>query len=185
MARRKLRGRKRKLDVRRDKNGHIIYKEDVVPHMVLVRRSEISGLSVDDRRIRTVDLSSALGRLHVIGIIGAHHRDAGLRLSVADRQWSKAIGAPPPHAKNADLGITPKGKASEPPIWEKARKAFDSVRDAISPGIHWSMLESVIRDDVIPPYVLEESIHGNRMKAILVEAFDQLAKYYGLTKEDK
>ena len=176
------RGRKRRLDVKRYANGRIVYDDPVIPQMALVRRSEISGLPVDDKKLRTLDVASALGQLHVIGIIKDHHRNAGLRLFVADRQWSRAIAAPARHAKIADLGAIPKGPASEPPLWEKARQTFDSAKSAVRHGLHWKMIESVVIDDVVPPAVLDNSNHGNRMKSVLVEAFDQLAKYYGLTK---
>lgn len=176
------RGRKRRLDVKRYANGRIVYDDPVIPHMALVRRSEISGIPVDDKKLRTVDLASALGQLHILGIISGYHRDAGLRLFVADRQWSRAIAAPSRHAKIADLGAMPKGPASEPPLWEKARQTFDSAKASIKRGLHWNMVESVVMDDVVPPAVLDDSPHGRRMKSVLVEAFDQLAKYYGLTK---
>jgi len=183
MARRNRGGRKKKQGVARYESGQIIRGAEYnIPPEALQRRAELVGMNVGDKMLTKVDASSALGRLVIIGILKRHHYDAGLRLASADRNWSRAIEAGTRHARVADYGAVVRGPSSEPPEWEAARVRFTKVKESVLPGLHWSIVESVVMDDVIPPYALTECEHGRKIKAATIAAFDQLAKYYGLTE---
>lgn len=221
MARGKIRGRKRLLDIKRHPNGKPVYDGPIVPKEAIARRAELIGIERDDLTVKAVELSScglssetiarklqkpaheikamiaddkkmvsrlskidassALGRLHAMGLLQDHHKDAGLRLTVSMRHLDSASGAPRRNPIIADLGVTPKGPEREPPEFKRVKDAFDNAMNSVPQGIKRKLVECIVIDDIVPPYLLTEGENSDRLKKLAIDAFDDLAKFYRLT----
>lgn len=200
----KIKSKPRK-DGPRGKSGRLLdrgSKEDTIPPFALLRRAEALGLSIDDIELRgrgrvkdgamhidKVDGSSNLGILHARGIIGLHHKDAGLRLWDAYRRWKAAIESKPRHAKAMNYDGRP---ADGPPPVEmdddaclRAERAYNAAVAAVPKGICWALIEAVVIDPAFigdtAPRLNEQSHVGEDLRRRLVMGLDALCAHFNIT----
>ena len=200
----KIKSKQRKDDAR-GKSGRLLdrsRKEDTIPPFALLRRAEKLGLSIDDIELRglgaakggamhidKVDGSSNLGILHARGIIGQHHKDAGLKLWDAYRRWKAAIESKPRHAKAMDYGGCPvdgpRPVEMDDEACLRAERAYNSAIEAVPNGLCRMLIDAAVIEpafiDDIAPRLNEKSHVGDDLRRRLVAGMDALCVHFNIS----
>ncbi len=182
-------GRKRKSGDRKPSGGIVNAQRPgalapVIPPEALLRRAEgTGGLGPSDQRA-----GSALGRLYALGYISEAQHDAGQRLVALWQSWSCMAGAPryptdgrPVYAcaETPDAVVLHRWRSL------KADMAEVHARVLAKPagGLAWSLITTVVADDLIPPRMDHRSpLYGtwDIGSQALADALDAVAQFFGV-----
>lgn len=156
----------------------------VIPPEVIAHRSHgIGGHDPTDQMAGT-----AIGRMLLIGIIARHHHDAGMRLAGVWQRWACIIAGKarfPTDRRSQSGGDGPSPEECER-IKERMMDARQCVFTVPYGALAWSMIESIVMDDVIPPRFDPASPLRQDWpigRAALVAGFDALASFFGISEE--
>ncbi|HEY8343366.1 MAG TPA: hypothetical protein VIK75_10310 [Calditerricola sp.] len=173
------RGRKRSTGARY-RSGDIVrhqrQRDPLVPIEIEQRRR--GALKDMDRHstrwMRDSRLGSALGQLHVAGLITDEQHEAGLAVARVWTAWARLADCPSRHPQAIGLPVATSPDADALPLskdelaalyeagmetpderWDRLTKTMErlraAVRDAPAHALAWSLLETVCADDLIPP----------------------------------
>ena len=163
-------GRRRRVDVTRHADGQIVRtskqkREEgpVIPVQVIERRAEIVGAeNTSDQRAGT-----ALGQMLLLGLIDQTQHDAGMRLAELWQSWS-CMACRPRFPTDGRPVIVDAENPDEEVIrrWRRLKERMAAVRQDVlalpAGALAWSMVESAVAEDIIPPRLDPRSaLHGN------------------------
>lgn len=162
-------------------------RQSIIPDAALDRRAESTGMARNDKRLTTVDASSALGILLQRGILTMQHYDAGQMLARAHRRWASSALAKPRTAKVAGIfgpDNKPAPREIEAEEWLKIKERWDGAKAAVPHGLCWALVECIVLDNEVPPRVLERSEIAKTLKAELLRGMNCLCGYFNISRPE-